>query len=89
MTYLTRDGREYFHWTFTGLPDDHGAVEVQIGGQWCALTMDGSVGRLLVAGPDADPTGAIVVSTDTDVKVRVTDSPEVVVRGGGWIRLTS
>ncbi|MFF2054100.1 hypothetical protein ACFVU2_21015 [Leifsonia sp. NPDC058194] len=89
MTYLPRDGREYFHWTFTGLPDDHGAVEAFIDGQWRALTMDGAVGRLLVAGPDADSTGAVVVTADTDVKVRVTDSPEIVVRGGGWIRITA
>ncbi|UAJ78296.1 hypothetical protein IT072_02290 [Leifsonia sp. ZF2019] len=87
--YLDRGGREFIKWTFTGLPGDHGAVEVKLGDEWHALDVTGNVGSILLAGPDADPTGAVVVTTDTDVKVRVTDSPEIVVRGGGWIRLTA
>ena len=88
MTYLPRDGKEYFHWTFTGLPDDHGAVEVSIGGVWKPLTMVGQVGSLLLAGPNADPAGAVVVTADTLVEVRVTDTPETIIRGGGWIKLS-
>jgi len=89
MTNLPRTGREYFHWTFSGLPDDHGAVEVLISGSWRALEMTGQTGKLLLAGPDVtDPQDAVVVATDQAVSVRVTDSPEIVVRGGGWIRLS-
>lgn len=88
MTNLPRDGREYFTWTFTGLPEDHGAVEVNIGGEWHALDIVGQNGRLLLAGPDAESGDAVVITKDAYVEVRVTDNPEIVVRGGGWIRLT-
>lgn len=87
MTNLPRDGREYFTWEFTGLPEDHGAVEASIGDEWHALDVDGQIGKLLVAGPDAEAGDAIVISKDTYVQVRVTDNPEIVVRSGGWIRL--
>lgn len=87
MTYLPRNGREYFHWTFIGLPTG-AIVEASIGGAWHALTLDGNAGRLLLAGPDADATGAVQVLVDEFVVMRVTDSPEIVVRDGGWINLT-
>lgn len=87
MTYLPRDGREYFHWTFTGLPD--GAVgEVFLNGAWRSLEMDGNKGSILLAGPDANPFGAIVLTDDVAVQVRVSDGLEDIVRGGGWIRLS-
>ncbi|MDN4616392.1 hypothetical protein P5G50_18245 [Leifsonia sp. F6_8S_P_1B] len=87
MTNLPRAGREYFHWTFNGLPDDHGPVEAFISGQWRPLTMDGAGGRILLAGPDADSAGAVVVSANQQVQLRVTDTPEVIIRDGGSIRL--
>ena len=86
MTYLPRDGREYFHWTFTGLPEG-AVVEAQIGGEWRTLTMDGQSGHLLLAGPDADPAGAVQVFVDEVVMMRVTDNPEIIVRSGGTIQL--
>jgi hypothetical protein len=86
MTYLPRNGREYFHWTFTGLPDG-AVVEASIGGQWHPLTVNGATGQLLLAGPDADPSGAVPVLVDEYVVMRVTDNPEIVIRDGGWINL--
>lgn len=88
MTNLPRNGREYFTWTFTGLPDDHGPVEVNIGDEWHALDVDGQTGKLLVYGPDAEAGDGVVVTKNTYVQVRFTDNPEIVLRGGGWIRLT-
>ena len=88
MTNLPRGGREYFRWEFTGLPTDHGTVEALIGGSWHPLTMDGSTGGLLLAGPDADPSGAVVVTDDVRVQIRVTDNPEIIVRSGGRITLS-
>lgn len=45
---------------------------------WRATSYAAGVGLVLIAGPDADPTGALVVpSTGADLWVRVTDSPEV------------
>lgn len=86
MTYLPRGGREFFHWTFTGLPDG-AVVEVSIGGQWHQLEMDGSEGRLLLAGPDADLGDAVRVLADEALVMRVTDSPEIVVRSGGSVQI--
>lgn len=89
MTNLPRAGKEFFSWTFTGLPDGTTA-EVNIGGDWHALTMVGQVGKILLAGPDAaDASGAVVVAADQQVQVRVTDTPEVIIRGGGRIALTT
>lgn len=45
---------------------------------WAAAEADGDQWRVLLAGPDADPTGALVVpAAGADVWLRVTDSPEV------------
>jgi len=41
-----------------------------------AAAVDGKW-RVLLAGPDASPSGALVVATTADLWVRVTDSPEV------------
>lgn len=86
MTDLPRAGREYFHWTFTGLPGG-AVVEASIGGSWHPLTIDGTSGRILLAGPDADATDAVQVLVDEFVTMRVTDNPEIVIRDGGWITL--
>lgn len=45
---------------------------------WQAAFMVNGRGRVLIAGPDADPTDALVVPEDgADVWIRVTDNPEV------------
>lgn len=45
---------------------------------WTAATWASGVGTILLAGPDADPTGALAVPTGGgDLYGRVTDSPEV------------
>lgn len=57
---------------------------VPIGGRvdsstvWTAATFAAGVGTILLAGPDADPTGALAIpAAGADLCVRVTDSPEV------------
>lgn len=86
MTYLPRTGREYFHWTFTGLPTG-AQVEASIDGVWHPLEMDGSDGRLLLAGPDAEQGDAVKVPTNQVIPLRVTDNPEIIVRSGGSVTL--
>lgn len=45
---------------------------------WTASTYAGGVATVLLAGPDASPTNAIVVPPEGgDVWIRVTDTPEV------------
>lgn len=45
---------------------------------WTAATYSAGVATVLLAGPDADPTGAVVVPTaGADLWVRVADTPEV------------
>jgi hypothetical protein len=88
---LPRDGREYVHWPITNAPT--GAVfEAYVNGVWVAAASDSSTVTLLLEGPDLDPTlhdpSAVVLTTSQMIKFRVTNiSPEVVVRGGGWIIL--
>lgn len=46
------------------------------------------VARLLVAGPDADPTGAVVLPVgQTTVHVRVVGDPEIPARAAGTIKV--
>jgi hypothetical protein len=52
-----------------------------------AVLADGSY-RVLLAGPDADPTDALVVADDADLWARVTDAPEVDVARLGRITVT-
>ena len=44
---------------------------------WATATFDGTTATVLLAGPDADPSGAVVVPGDRDLWIRVADSPEV------------
>jgi hypothetical protein len=46
---------------------------------WTAAAADGDRWRVLLAGPDASPSGAIVVPEGGgDLWIRVTDNPEVI-----------
>lgn len=44
---------------------------------WTTATYTNGEAVVLIAGPDADPTGAIVAPSTRDLWARVTDSPEV------------
>jgi hypothetical protein len=86
--HLSRDSREFAHWTFTDLPPAPGTPQVQLLGEWRDLTWVETTGttrtaRILVAGPDADPGTAIVLPAGrTPSRVRLLDTPEIVVREG-------
>lgn len=91
---LRATGVEYIHWPVTGLPPDPpvGSIQVSLdsGASWADATLDGTVVSLLVAHPDAtSPDPAAVVAgaagTSTEMLVRFTDTPEVVIRSGGWL----
>jgi hypothetical protein len=86
--HLSRDAREFAHFTFTDLPASPGAAQVQLLGEWRDLTWVETTGatrtaRILVAGPDADPGTAVVLPAGrTPSRVRLVDTPEIVVREG-------
>jgi hypothetical protein len=86
---LSAEGREYASWTVTGADADTTlAVTFDDGAAWHDLEVTGTTARVLVAGPDAtgNPTGTVVLAAGRNVaKIRATDNPEVVVRGGGVI----
>lgn len=45
--------------------------------QWTAVTLAGRTATVLLAGPDADPTGALTIPRgDGELWIRVTDNPE-------------
>lgn len=89
---LTHGGVEYIHWTATGLPDSPPADAVQAsidgGTTWHTAGVAAGVLSLLVAHPDAvtpDPTAVVAAVGTREMLVRLTDTPEVVIRSGGWL----
>lgn len=82
-------GIEYVKWTATGLPASPavGSVEVSLDGgtTWHTATVTDGVIRLLVAHPSVTEPGtaAVAVAGVKDMHVRLTDSPEVVIRDAG------
>jgi hypothetical protein len=85
---LPADGREYALVSFVGLPDGV-TPELEIGETWYPLEADGDDWRLLVRGPDApDDEGVLVAVTDSRVRARVADDPEIIIRGVGRIDIT-
>lgn len=93
---LPRDGQEYANWTVTGGPDD-GTYQVKITkpdashtGWLSAELVTPTRIRLLVAGPSkTSPDGsATVLPLGTNgVEIRLTDTPEDVLRPGGSIEV--
>lgn len=90
---LARLDKKYAHIAVTatladGAPAVPAAVEVALlapygrptaATAWTGTTYTNGDAVVLLAGPDADPTGALVIPTDgADLWIRVTDSPEVV-----------
>jgi len=93
MAQLPHDGREYFHWPVDGLPADGVALEVFLAGAWHPLTIasDRKSVSILLQGPDVDVSDPSAVTIPTDqsrIRIRAVDNPEVIVRGGGDLRLT-
>ncbi len=91
---LPTDGREFCRYTVT-TTDTLTNFEVQLttDGPWLAATYAAGVVSLLVYGPaynggvaPTDGLGVLVAATCRP-RVRCTDSPEMVVRQGDWIRL--
>lgn len=82
-------GIEYIKWAATGLPAEPpvGSVEVSLdgGAAWHTATVIDGVVQLLVAHPSVtDPgTAAVAIEGVTEMRVRLTDSPEVVIRDAG------
>jgi len=86
---LPRAGCEYAHMTFTGLPD---GVTVQFsvddGITWHATDGDGQERRILLRGPEyAGDSGSVEVTESCVALVKVTDTPEVVIRETPRIQL--
>ena len=82
-------GIEYIKWTATGLPAEPpvGSVEVSLDGgtTWHTATVTDGVIQLLVAHPSVAEPGTAAVATPgaRDMHVRLTDTPEVVIRDAG------
>jgi hypothetical protein len=90
---LPRTGQEYANWSVTGGPED-GTYEVKFikpdstnTGWLAAENVSETKIRRLVCGPDFTPSGgATQLPLGTiGVLIRLTDSPETVIRTGGSI----
>lgn len=94
---LSRVGRERVTVTLIGTPNFSPAatVDVQMLGTstWYPATVisrgDVLVAQLTVAGPSVDPVDAMPVTASGLFRVRVSDSGEVILRGGGYIALAA
>ena len=89
--HLNRVDRKYANLTVTatdedGFPAALAGVDVALiptrsnptgATVWTAAASAGGKWRVLLAGPDASPSGALVVAATADLWIRVTDSPEV------------
>lgn len=89
---LPRAGREFARWTIATDQPISG-IEARIVGanQWhpCDYDPEAGIGRLLVYGPDCNETDeGVLIAATCCLELRVTDSPEIVIRDGGWITLT-
>jgi hypothetical protein len=92
---LPAAGIEYAHWTYSGAGDPPGTMAVSFdqGTTWHPLEVDGTAGlRLLLAGAEAatPPAEAVVLPVGAHgCIVRDSDSPEVIIRSAGYIRIVS
>ena len=85
---LDRDAREFYTLTIATTPTV-AAWEASFDGgtTWVAGTAAGGNWRWLVAGPDAVPGTATVLSRSTGPKIRAVDNPEIVVRSAPGVTL--
>ena len=89
---IPRSGREFANWTVIGAPPA-AVFEAKLAypdgteSGWLAVeTVNQSLIRLLVAGPDATVGAANPLPAgSTSVLLRLTDTPEIIVRNGGDI----
>lgn len=84
---LPTAGREYAHFTFTGVPAG-ALLEAKVGDSaWTPLELVDGEYVLLVRGPGAPTDSGLLVDGTSKVQVRAVDSPEIVVRNAGIIRI--
>ena len=89
--YLPRAGREYAHFTFSGLVDGV-TVAASFDGGTTWVDLAGSTGQTrqaLLRGPDyvGDMTASTLVPKSTPVKCRIVASPETIIRDQGVVIL--
>lgn len=86
---LDREGREEILFPFTANVADLSGAEVNFTGTtWHAATIEDGNVVVLCAGPDAldNPPGTIVLPVGVHhVRIRFTDDPQALIRGGGHV----
>lgn len=87
---LQRNSQEYAHITFSAQPTNGDVVEASVNLiDWYPVTIGGDgVGLVLLRGPAAIATEGVLVTNDREeLWIRITSTPEVIVRSAGWIVL--
>ena len=90
---IDRRGQEYATFAVTGAPSGAATLEVSFdGGPWSPMVWaaDKTSASVLVSGPDVPTPAGVVLRAGRNVPVvRLTDTPEVVIRStGGSIDVT-
>lgn len=87
---LQRNSQEYAHITFSAPPASEDLVEASVDLlTWSPVTigLDG-VGLVLLRGPASTATDGVLVGNDREeLWIRITSTPEIIVRSAGWIVL--
>lgn len=84
---LPKDGQEYVRISLTDYPPG-ASVEASIDREnWVSITVTSGVGLFLCRGPLSAETDGTLVPAGTEVWVRVTGSPEQVVRKVGLLTI--
>lgn len=87
---LQRNSQEYAHVEFSTAPSGGDVVEASTDlVVWQPVTIGGDgIGLVLLRGPAALATDGLLVANDREeLWIRVTSTPEVIVRSAGWIVL--
>lgn len=86
---LQRNSQEIAHITFSVPVGVGTTIEASIDlHTWTPVTTDtNGLGLVLLRGPDSGETEGLLVPGRCELWIRITDSPEVIVRSAGWIVL--
>lgn len=86
---LQKNSLEYAHIVFSLPPATDAVTEASIDlTSWSPVVFDASgVGKVLLRGPSCSSASGILVSSSSQLWIRVTEDPEVIVRSAGIVNI--
>lgn len=86
---LQKNSLEYAHLVFSVAPPQGSAVDASVDlVTWSTVTFDNDgTGKVLLRGPQSTASTGILVPKSSQLWIRVTESPEVIIRSAGIVNL--